>query len=124
MAVTFRVLEDHIELRPVGAVTVDDVIEQLNAALLDPSVAEPVRLLIDVTESKLVPDQNGLRRIATIIAADFDSRDGRVAVLVAEKLRFGMARQIGAYLEGSGIRARPFWELAAAASWLQTGGDS
>ena len=124
MAVTFRVEPDHLELKLVGPVALDDVIANLDAGLQQPAVEAPVRLLIDVTASELVPDQDGLRRIATLISTDFASREGRVAVLVAEELRFGLARQIGAYLENHGIAARPFWERSAALSWLQSPTDS
>ena len=124
MGVSYRSVDGRAELEVVGPVTTEDVRESLHAALAQPDIAVPVQLLIDVTHSELVPDQDGLRSIASLIAADFGERGGRVAVHVAEELRFGLARQIGAFLESYDINARPFWERLEAESWLAAAGSS
>jgi hypothetical protein len=78
-----------------------------------------VHLLINVTESEELPPLGAVERVAGIIAQAGSGFSGRVAVLVGEKLRYGRARQLGAFLSGYGISSEPFYIREDALRWLR-----
>ena len=61
-----------------------------------------------------------VERVAGIIAQSSSGFSGRVAVLVGEKLRYGRARQLGAFLSGYGISSEPFYIRDDAIRWLKS----
>lgn len=119
MAVSYRIDEDLVEIVVVGEVTVDDVIGQIHASVQDPDLRPPTHLLLNVTESELLPHKEDVPRLAAALAAVQHQMGGRIAVLVAHPVRFGLARQISAFLRGDGVQLMPFLEREQACLWLQ-----
>jgi hypothetical protein len=77
-----------------------------------------VPLLIDVTESAVLPKSVQLRRIGEAIVRHQGQDNLPVAVCVAQTVRYGLARQLGVFLETAGIELRPFTDREAAVACL------
>ena len=89
----------------------------------DPALPPSAPLLIDVSASETLPPGEALQAIASILATSCDRLGARIAVLVATPVRYGLARQLGAWLDPCGLSVRPFHERAAAVEWLRGVGD-
>ncbi|UCD25029.1 MAG: hypothetical protein JSW51_03655 [Gemmatimonadota bacterium] len=78
--------------------------------------------MINVTDSEEIPALDVIRLIAATLNANSDKVATRLAVLLANEVRYGRARQLGVLLEAGGIESEPFYEKEAAVEWLR-GGD-
>lgn len=116
MGVNFIVDEDKIELKLENEYTHLDVIKGLSKAL--DSISYPVPILVDVTKSSELKDTEELSAFAKYLAGRRKEIIPRLAVVVGEEVRYGIARQLGAYLELGDIKAMPFYDRSQAIEWL------
>ena len=129
MAITHHIEDDHVEIVIDGHFSTEelfDSFEELLSAVKklagnsDGEKGMGVHLLINVTSSEELPPMGAVERVAGIIAQSSSGFSGRVAVLVGEKLRYGRARQLGAFLSGYGISSEPFYIRDDAVRWLKS----
>ena len=109
MAITHQIENNYAEIVIDGHFSTEELFdgfeELLTAVGKKASSSEgeegmSVHLLINVTSSEELPPMGAVERVAGIIAQSSSGFSGRVAVLVGEKLRYGRARQLGAFLSG------------------------
>ena len=102
----------------VGSFTTEEALAVFGRGLVSiPSSAKP-GVLIDVTrseESKPLPD---FERLAMLFGVYAGSLDGRIAILVSDTVRFGIARQFSSIIERYGLEASPFGNRGTALDWL------
>jgi hypothetical protein len=129
MAITHRIEGDYAEIIIDGNFLSEELFDGFealfSAVAKQPRTGEGsenpgVHLLINVTASEELPPMGAVERVAGIIAHSNSGFSGRVAVLVGEKLRYGRARQLGAFLSGYGISSEPFYIREDAIRWLNT----
>jgi len=129
MTITHHIENDHAEIVIEGHFSTDELFDgfenllsavRKRAGTSDGEKGIGVHLLINVTSSEELPPMGAVERVAGIIAQSSSGFSGRVAVLVGEKLRYGRARQLGAFLAGYGISSEPFYVRDDAIRWLQT----
>jgi hypothetical protein len=104
-----------VELVITGEAAVSDIVAHLEE---DRSGQDPQPLLINVGESAILPQSVELRRIGQAIVCRQGEVCPPVAVFVTQAVRFGLARQLGAFLESAGVELRPFTDREAAIAWL------
>ena len=129
MAITHQIENNYAEIIINGHFSTEqlyDGFEELlsivrkQAGASDVEEGMGVHLLINVTSSEELPPMGAVERVAGIIAQSSSGFSGRVAVLVGEKLRYGRARQLGAFLSGYGISSEPFYIRDDAIRWLKS----
>ena len=75
-------------------------------------------VLINVMDSEEIPPVEVIERIASILSAGREKLGTRIAILVAQTVRYGRARQLGMMLEYAGILSQPFYDRKTAVAWL------
>ena len=124
MPVSYTVSESVLEVTFEGRFTVEETLATLEQGLASiPSRATP-GVLIDVTRSGELARFEDLQRFAGLFSEHADSLSGRIGILVTDQIRFGLARQFGALVEGHGLEAAPFKDRDAAVDWLDAAGYS
>jgi hypothetical protein len=129
MAITHNIEDNYAEIIIVGQFSTEELFDGFEKLLSgvskqagtnDKEKGMGVDLLINVTGSEELPPMGAIERVAGIIAQSGSGFSGRVAVLVGEQLRYGRARQLGAFLSGYGISSEPFYIREDAIRWLKT----
>lgn len=95
-----------------------ELLSAFEHALANQELRLPVRVLLDARQSTAAPDHNELRARASFITNRPDVFATRVAVLVRDRLRFGLVRVAAAYAEASGSTVRAFYDEPQARRWL------
>jgi len=108
------------ELVVAGRPPLEDIITGFQNMFRDPRFPDEALVLIDVAASDTLPPSDGMQRVADFISAQEKARSARIAILVADQVRYGLARQLGSRLDGRGILAQPFRERTAALTWLDS----
>lgn len=108
-----------VEVLLVGDYHEDEVSDLARRFRADPALPPSFDLLIDARDSNRVPTLAELEtRVATLVALR-DRFAGRVAMVVSDDLRFGLARLLEAHLEPFGIEAHAFRAVEPARVWLE-----
>lgn len=118
MNITHKIGADLVEIEISGKFSLDELYAGFEAMIHDPALPERARLMINVTASEVLPPVEVIERIAMILGGARKKLSGRVAVLVAQEVRYGRARQLGVFLSNYGLEAQPFYERDEAAKWL------
>lgn len=116
MGVNFIVDDEKIELKLENQYTHNEVIDALSKAL--EIAPHPLPILVDVTDSSELKDAEELSAFARFLAGRRVDIVPRLAVVVSQEIRYGIARQLGAYLEMAGVKAKPFYDRNQAMDWL------
>ena len=121
MTVTYKVSEE-ISLTEISFVNNFTAEEAFKAFVGSFSVVTtPSNVLMDVTRSGEMYTMNEFERLANLFMSNKDKLKGSIAILVAQEVRYGIARQACAAMEGFGFRASPFYDRQEALEWLSQG---
>ena len=125
MGISTEVMDDYTEVIVRDQVSPEELFSGFDRALslnkenTGLPVAHGSNLLINVTESEVLPPISVIERVAGIIAHAHGGFTGRVAILVSQKVRYGRARQLGVFLAEHGITSEPFYVRDEALIWLK-----
>lgn len=108
-----------VEIFIRGQISRDDLFAGFEKMVNDNDLPRGVHILINVTKSSKLPPLAAVERVASILGRSNRKFSKRVAVLVSERVRYGRARQLGAFLERYGTISQPFYDLEAAIAWLE-----
>ncbi len=75
-------------------------------------------VLINVTDSEEIPPLEVIEQISSILSGGRKKLGSRIAIVVAQTVRYGRARQLGMLLEYAGIQSQPFYDRKTAVEWL------
>ncbi len=120
MGVRFNIDKDKIELILEYNFSVDDVIQKADRAISQ--TVSPLPILVDTTNSYEIKPEEDLEKFAKYLGTKKDHIVPRLAILVSHAVRFGIGRQVGAYLEYHGIESEPFYDKVEALNWLSEKG--
>jgi hypothetical protein len=120
MPVTYAFHGNLLKLDLVGQYQPDDVITTFVAAMDDPKCPKPAALLVDVRQSETLATAAvaDIRRVAEYVGPYGPRVGGRVAVVAASDVHFGLSRLGSVYSEGVGVEAQVFREVESALAWL------
>jgi hypothetical protein len=118
MPLLYGVADGVLELRIEGTYSGDDLRAFSERIRTDASLPHRFQVLADIRRSNVVPAPAEMELRIQLIAAMRDRIAGRIAILVSDDLRFGIARVLEAHVEPLGIEVRPFRDMAAARAWL------
>jgi hypothetical protein len=120
MAVTYELHGSILRLNFEGTYAPTDIIDQFVAAMQDPRCPTQVALLLDVTRSDVLHTRSPeeIRQVAEFLGPYRERIGGRVAVIAARDVHFGISSMGRAYSEGVGIEAAIFRDAKAALEWL------
>ena len=94
--------------------------ESFDAAFGDPRFRRGFGVLYDRRGVAEIPNPARLRQWMTRYARTFrEYGTGRIAVVVDERVVFGMFRVAGVYAESEGVELGVFWSEAEAVTWLR-----
>jgi hypothetical protein len=103
----------------VGTYEPEDIIRQFETALAE-APSEKIALLVDTTRSEVLgtrsPSQ--IRLVAQALAPYAERIGGRVAIVAAEDIHFGLSRMGSVYSESVGVEAEVFRTEEEALVWL------
>lgn len=122
MGLAYQLADGVVRFVTTGGVEYSDGVRVLRDGLAAAAAADPVTpwgLLFDIRESAESRSGDELRNIADLIAACRRMLSGRAAVVVADPLRYGLARMFGVFMEHLGLAARVFDDPAAAEDWVR-----
>ena len=74
--------------------------------------------LVDLREIEFVPGTSQIEHFGRALAGFKESFQGRIAILVAGNLMFGLARMTCSVAEANGFLMRPFTDQEEAHAWL------
>ncbi|MHB0915070.1 MAG: hypothetical protein ACYC5A_08865 [Thermoleophilia bacterium] len=123
MGVEYHIEGELVELRVAGDFTIDELLDGFRSMLAEESLPARAQVIIDVTASQVIPSAAVIEQIAAIIDSAREKLAPRLAVLVAQEVRIGKARQLGFMLQGAGIQVEPFYDREAAVNYLASQGD-
>jgi len=121
MGIQHHIEGDIVELILAGHFSIDALLTGFRVMLEDEHLPPKSLVLINVTESEEIPPLEVIERIASILSAGRGKLGPRLAILVAQTVRYGRARQLGMMLEYVGIVSQPFYDRKTAVEWLRTG---
>lgn len=112
-----------LKIELVGQYEPDDVIAAFMNAINDPACPNPAALLLDVRKSETLASAAvaDIRRVAEYLGPFAARVGGRVAVVAASDVHFGLSRLGSVYSQGVGVEAQVFRDLESAVAWLQAG---
>ena len=119
MPVQHRIDGTIVEMVLAGSFSIEELLAGLRRMLEDERLPENASVLINVTESEVIPPAHVAKQVASVIAGGRERLGPRLAVVVAHSVRFGIARQLGVWLESSGLTLEPFYQRAEAVAWLK-----
>ena len=119
MSVTYTIQDDIAEIKVEGQCTPEELFGGFRNLLASEELTGNTHLLINVGESETLPPPEVIERIAFTIGAGREKFSRRVSVYVTHQVRFGLARQLSAYLDSFDLIARPFYDLPEAVDWLR-----
>lgn len=118
MPTGYLLQENLLELAFEGRFTTTDALSALDQGVAATTPGSRPNVLIDVTRSRELQELGELRELARGFAEQSDALGRRVAVLVVEPVRYGIARQLGALLDQHGFESRAFRDRDEALTWL------
>jgi hypothetical protein len=92
-----------------------------DGAFADPAYRPGMPALIDSRKSLANPSREVLAKRAEFLAGLRDRIGPRLAFLVGDALRFGLARMVGAFTEPGGLEIQVFEDARRAEAWLLGG---
>ncbi len=122
MPVSYSLSESLLEIEMEGQTAVEEGLAVFEQALASIPSHEKPGVLLDVTRSAQLTSFEDLRRFVWLFGEHADSLGGRIGVLVANEVRFGITRQFGVLVEGHGLEAAPFQDRDAAVDWVRAAG--
>jgi hypothetical protein len=75
-------------------------------------------MIVDLTSSAANPSASQVAERAECLGTLRPAIKPRCALVVADALRFGLARMFGAHADSYGIEAEVFWDETSARLWL------
>uniref|UniRef100_A0A832I2W3 STAS/SEC14 domain-containing protein n=1 Tax=Eiseniibacteriota bacterium TaxID=2212470 RepID=A0A832I2W3_UNCEI len=108
-----------VEVLLAGDYQEDEVSDLARRVRADPALPPSFDLLIDARASNRAPTVAELEMRVATLAALRDRLTGRIAMVVSDDLRFGLARLLEAHLEPFGMDARAFRSVESARAWLE-----
>ncbi len=109
-----------LKLELVGQYEPEDVIKSFVTAMGDPKCPNPAALLVDVRRSDTLATAavEDIRRVAEYVGPYAKRVGGRVAVVAASDVHFGLSRLGSVYSEGVGVETEVFRDAETAMAWL------
>jgi hypothetical protein len=102
-----------------GHFSIDELLTGFRLMLEDEHLPSNSLVLINVMASEEIPPLEVIERLSSILSAGREKLGSRIAILVAQTVRYGRARQLGMLLEYAGILSQPFYDRKTAVEWLQ-----
>jgi hypothetical protein len=118
MGILHRIDSDIVEVIVAGHFSIDELLTGFRLMLEDERLPSKSLLLINTTASEEIPPLEVIERIASILSSGREKLGPRMAILVAQTVRYGRARQLGMLLEYAGILSQPFYDRKTAVEWL------
>ena len=100
-----------------GQYGIDDVEHALGEASTSESLPFDA-MILDLTRSRETRTAEELRSFAKKLGKHRRTISGRCAILVADSMRFGLARMLQVYSESHGVVVRPFREPDRVTQWI------
>ena len=101
-----------------GHFTIDELLAGFQETLNDGLLTSGTHILVDVTKSEELPSYVVINQIAAVLSDNQNRFSGRMAILVSQTVRYGIARQLSTLLDSNNIDARPFYIYKEAMDWL------
>ena len=120
MAVEHSFREGVLTIAAVGVYEPRDLVQAFLAAMNDPACPRPVAMMFDVSRSESLATRSTgeIRKMAEFAGSYADRIGGRLAVVAASDVHFGLSRIGAARSESIGVDAQVFRTAADALKWL------
>jgi len=119
MGIQHRIDGDIVEVIVAGHFSIDELLNGFRLMIEDENLPHKSPVLVNVTDSEEIPPLETIEQISSILSAGREKLGSRLAILVANTIRYGRARQLGMLLESTGIQSQPFYDRNSAMLWLQ-----
>jgi hypothetical protein len=116
MSVKYTIDNEKIELLLENNFSIGEVVSSTQKALN--KTTSPLPILVDVSHSAELKSVEELEKFVDFLNQNKDKIVPRLAIVVAQPVRYGTGRQIGVYLETAGIESKPFYDRNQALAWL------
>ena len=127
MAIHYRIdaSSNRITTRVLGEVTIDEALQHFDELSADPGFEPGMDALLDLTDCETLLDVDKIRAAAARVTADLSTlRFGRMAIVVASDVLFGMLRMFHTLSESAFAETQIFRDRAEALQWLGESGPT
>jgi hypothetical protein len=105
----------------IGIVTMEELLESIENILNHPDFHPGMKSLTDLRQAVHHTDSEDIQKIATLFIQNIKKiKGGKAAVVVSQKISFGMMRILQNFTEGIPFDIEIFYELEKAKEWLGT----
>ncbi len=118
MQTTLKVQQDWLLLHFSGKGTSEELKDAFQEAVSMAESTSIPRILIDSRESRVHPDFDGMRELATFVLSLRHAALPRTALIVSGTFEYGLARMFGSLVEFSDWEFRIFRNTEPAGIWL------
>lgn len=118
MGILHRIDGDIVEIIVAGHFSIDELLTGFRLMIEDEHLPPDSLVLINVTDSEEIPPFEVIKQISMILSAGSKKLGSRIAIVVAQTVRYGRARQLGMLLEYAGLQSQPFYDRKTAVEWL------
>ncbi len=118
MGILHRIDGDIVEIIVAGHFSIDELLTGFRLMIEDEHLPPDSLVLINVTDSEELPPFEVIKQISMTLSAGSKKLGSRIAIVVAQTVRYGRARQLGMLLEYAGLQSQPFYDRKTAVEWL------
>ena len=116
MSVNCKIDSEKIEILFENNFSLSEMITAVQEAL--DQAKKPLPILINASNSTDMKSEVEIREFSKFLNRNKSRFIPRIAILVVQEVRYGTARQIGAFFEMGGIESEPFYSRDDAIVWL------
>ena len=120
MPITYRFTRNIVEVVFVGDNPRAEIEAISHRILSDPAFNPGMNLLIDARQTTANPSLAEIRSRAVFIRTTFAGNIGRIAMVVASNLHFGLGRMLSTYTRIEGLDFEVFIEMEEAIGYLES----
>jgi hypothetical protein len=122
MGILHRIDGDIVEIIVAGHFSIEELLTGFSLMIEDDHLPSNALVMINVADSEEIPPLDVIEQISLILSGGSKKLGSRLAIVVAQTVRYGRARQLGMLLECAGIQSQPFYDRKTAMEWLHAEG--
>lgn len=121
MPISFQFIDKTIWVTLSGKYSLEDIRQAASLILNDPAFTDDMNLLLDARQSAVNPSFTEVKQRAIFLRSVVLDRRGRIAIVVGDRLRYGLSRMLSIYAQIEGLNIEVFMDIEQARHWIESG---
>lgn len=119
MPISFQFVGKTIWVTLSGQYSLEEIRQTSVLILNDPAFTDDMNLLLDARDSTVNPSFTEVKQRAIFLRSVVLDRRGKIAIVVGDRLRYGLSRMLSIYAQIEGINIEVFMDISQARHWIE-----